>query len=102
MIRWIEKSEPAAESQVHLMLAGVMWALVGAVLVAFGSPWLWQSSTPATPWLFGLALAIGAFKARFVWLFDTLPRFRFLSENQAGSRSRGSFLNPISRFPEPF
>ena len=66
MARWVENTKPAAAAQVHLMLAWVMWAVVGTVLVGFGSRWLWQSPTPAAPWLAGLALAIGAFKARFI------------------------------------
>ncbi len=66
MARWVEKSKPAAEARVHLMLAWVMWGMVGAVLVGFGGRWLWQSPTPSTPWLTGLAMAIGVFKARFV------------------------------------
>jgi len=66
MAQWVEKSKPAAAARVHLMLAWLMWAVVGTVLVAFGSRWLWQSPTPAKPLLTGLALAIGVFKARFV------------------------------------
>jgi len=48
------------------MLAWLMWAVVGTVLVSFGIRWLWWTPTPSTPWLTGLAMAIGAFKARFV------------------------------------
>ncbi len=66
MVGWVEKSKPAAAARVHLMLAWVLWAVVGTVLAGFGARWLWQSQTPATPWLTGLAVAIGAFKARFV------------------------------------
>jgi Ni/Fe-hydrogenase subunit HybB-like protein len=63
---WVERLKPGAAARVHLLLAGLMWALVGAALVGFGGWWLWQLPTPAAPWLVALALVIGVFKARFV------------------------------------
>ena len=63
---WIERYKPVAAVRVHLLLAGLMWMVVGAALVGFGGRWLWQLPTPAAPWLAALALAIGVFKARFV------------------------------------
>ena len=65
-MRWVEKYKPAAAVRAHLLLAGLMWAVVGAALVGFGGRWLWQLPTPAAPWLAALAVVIGAFKARFV------------------------------------
>jgi len=63
---WVEKYKPAAAVRAHLVLAGLMWTVVGAALVSFGGRWLWQLPTPAAPWLAALAVVIGAFKARFV------------------------------------
>ncbi len=63
---WVERYKPAAAVRAHLLLAGLMWTVVGAALVGFGGRWLWQLPTPAAPWLAALALAIGVFKARFV------------------------------------
>jgi hypothetical protein len=63
---WVERYKPAAAVRAHLLLAGLMWTVVGAALVGFGGCWLWQLPTPAAPWLAALALAIGVFKARFV------------------------------------
>ena len=63
---WVERYKPAAAVRAHLLLAGLMWTVVGAALVGFGGRWLWQLPTPAAPWLAALAVVIGAFKARFV------------------------------------
>jgi hypothetical protein len=63
---WVERYKPATAVRAHLLLAGLMWTVVGAALVGFGGRWLWQLPTPAAPWLAALALAIGVFKARFV------------------------------------
>lgn len=63
---WVERYKPAAAVRAHLVLAGLMWTVVGAALVGFGSRWLWQLPTPSAPWLAMLAVAIGIFKSRFV------------------------------------
>jgi len=63
---WIESHKPAAAARVHLFLAGLMWSLVGTALVGFGGRWLWQSSNSGGWWMAGLAVLIGALKARFV------------------------------------
>jgi hypothetical protein len=63
---WVERHKPAAAVRAHLVLAGLMWTVVGAALVGFGSRWLWQLPTPSAPWLAMLAVAIGIFKSRFV------------------------------------
>ena len=65
-MRWVERYKPAAAVRAHLLLAGLMWAVVGVALVGFGGRWLWQLPTPAAPWLAMLAVAIGIFKSRFV------------------------------------
>lgn len=63
---WVERYKPAAAVRAHLVLAGLMWTVVGAALVGFGGRWLWQLPTPTAPWLAMLAVAIGIFKSRFV------------------------------------
>lgn len=63
---WVERYKPAAAARVHLLLAGLMWTLVGAALAGFGGRWLWHSSMSAAPWLAALAVAIGVSKSRFV------------------------------------
>jgi hypothetical protein len=63
---WVERYKPAAAVRAHLVLAGLMWTVVGAALVGFGGRWLWQLPTPSAPWLAMLAVAIGIFKSRFV------------------------------------
>ena len=37
---WVERYKPAAAVRAHLVLAGLMWTVVGAALVGFGSRWL--------------------------------------------------------------
>jgi len=63
---WIEMHKPAASAHVHLLLAGLMWAVVGAALAGFGGRWLWQSSAAHAWWLAGSAAVVGAVKAHFV------------------------------------
>jgi len=65
-MRWVERYKPAAAVRAHLLLAGLMWTVVGAALVGVGGRWLWHLPTPAAPWLAVMAAVIGAFKARFV------------------------------------
>ena len=62
---WVESHKPAAAAHVQLLLAGLMWTVVGAALAGFGARWLWQSPAWTAPWLV-LAVAIGAVKARFI------------------------------------
>jgi len=63
---WIETHKPAASAHVHLLLAGLMWAVVGAALAGFGGRWLWQSSAANAWWLALSAAAVGAVKASFI------------------------------------
>ena len=92
MTRWVEIKKPAAAVPVHLMLAWLMWASVGISLVGFGGRWLWQSPTPATLWLAGLALAIGAVKARFV-LDNVARRIVDRIRQRGDGRCLGGFLS---------
>jgi hypothetical protein len=62
---WAESHKPAAAAHVHLLLAGLMWTVVGATLAGFGARWLWQLPGRTAPWLV-IAVAIGVIKARFV------------------------------------
>ncbi|RLE26999.1 MAG: hypothetical protein DRJ65_04170 [Acidobacteria bacterium] len=45
--QWIERSKPAADAQVHLMLAWIMWAVVGTVLVGFCGGYGWWRPSPS-------------------------------------------------------
>jgi hypothetical protein len=50
----------------QLMLAWLMWAAVGSVLVGFGARWLWESAPVAAPWAAAGSLVAGAVKSRLV------------------------------------
>jgi len=74
------------------MLVGLMWTVVGVTLVGLGGRWLWQSPIPAAPWLAALALAIGAFKARFV-LDRAARRIVDRIRERGDGRCLGGFLS---------
>ena len=89
---WVERYKPAAAVRAHLLLAGLMWAVVGLTLIGFGGRWLWQLPTPAAPWLAALALVIGAFKARFV-LDRAARRIVDRIRERGDGRCLGGFLS---------
>jgi hypothetical protein len=66
LTHWVESHKPAAALPTHLMLAWLMWVVVGATLVGVGARWLWQAAPIAAPWLAVGAVAIGAIKSRLV------------------------------------
>jgi hypothetical protein len=66
LTHWVESHKPAAALPTHLMLAWLMWVVVGATLVGVGARWLWQAAPIAAPWLAAGAVAIGAIKSRLV------------------------------------
>jgi hypothetical protein len=89
---WLESHKPAAPVTVHLLLAGLMWTVVGAVLVVVGGRWLWRSEAAAASWLAALALGLGALKARFVLdrtARKTVERIR----ERGDGRCLGGFLS---------
>ncbi|MCK5376249.1 MAG: hypothetical protein KAJ97_04145 [Acidobacteria bacterium] len=88
----MDSHKPAAAAHVHLMLVGLMWTVVGVALVGWGGRWLWQSPIPAAPWLAVLALAIGAFKARFV-LDRAARRIVDRIRERGDGRCLGGFLS---------
>jgi hypothetical protein len=50
----------------QLMLAWLLWATVGSVLVGVGARWLWESAPAAAPWVGTGCLAVGAIKSKLV------------------------------------
>ena len=89
---WLESHKPGAPVTVHLLLAGLMWTVVGAVLVVVGGRWLWRSEAAAASWLAALALGLGALKARFVLdrtARKTVERIR----ERGDGRCLGGFLS---------
>jgi hypothetical protein len=50
----------------QLMLAWLIWVVVGAGLAGFGARWLWQAAPASAPWIAIAAVAIGVIKSRLV------------------------------------
>jgi len=50
----------------HLMLAWLMWAVVGAGLAVVGMRWSWESAPALAPWIALGTVAAGALKSRVV------------------------------------
>ena len=53
-------------SEMQLLLAWLMWVMVGSALVGFGTWWLWESAPNAAPWVAAGSLFAGAVKSRLV------------------------------------
>ena len=66
MTYWAESHKPAAAVPTHLILAWLMWAVVGTALAAVGARWTWESTPAAAAWLTAGAVAVGAAKSRLV------------------------------------
>jgi hypothetical protein len=63
---WVDRHKPAAAMRTQLMLAWLMWAIVGSVLAVVGARWLWESAPVAAPWVAAGCVAVGAIKSRLV------------------------------------
>ena len=62
---WLEVHKPSGSARLHLLLAALMWSVVGAVLLVFGVLWvLGGQGRLALPLVAG-AVALGLLKARF-------------------------------------
>jgi len=68
MLDHLDAYKPAASARTHLLLAAVMWTVVGCVLAALGALWLLGSHV-AGVWLwFAASVVLGVLKARLVLL----------------------------------
>jgi hypothetical protein len=74
MREWLEAHKPAASRRAHLLLAALMWSVVGAALLAFGVRWMLGSDAPRAWALLGVAVAIAV----------GLAKGRLLLERAAG------------------
>jgi hypothetical protein len=66
LTHWAENHKPAAGVSTHLMLAWLMWLIVGSALVGFGIRWTWEAESVVAPWVAAVAIAVGAVKSRVV------------------------------------
>lgn len=58
MHAWLHTYKPSASRQTHLLLAALMWSIVGTALLVVGTRWMWRSHVPFK--MLGPALAIAA------------------------------------------
>jgi hypothetical protein len=88
----LEAYKPTAPARVHLLLAALMWTIVGSVLAVVGGHWL-LGARIAYPglWLI-LAAALGCLKARFV-LLRTARRVVDRIRTRGDGRCIGGFVS---------
>ena len=87
--------KPAAPARIHLLLAAVMWTLVGTGLFVFGARWVLSGAPRWAPALLAGAIIIGLLKAIFVLrrtAIRTIERIRARGDG----RCLGGFLSPAS------
>lgn len=90
MRRWLQAYKPAASSKTHLLLAAVMWSIVGSLLLTFGA--VWTVTAVLGVWLLPVAISIGIVKARFV-LNRTAARMINRIRTRGDGRCLGGFIS---------
>jgi hypothetical protein len=78
----VSSLKPAAPAWLHLLLAALVWTVVGGLLLFFGARWAQGWHDPAMPLVLGGALAVGALKGLLVMR-------RIAGRNVARIRARG-------------
>jgi len=89
---WVDSHKPAAAVHVHLMMAWLMWVVVGASLLGFGVRWVWREPLVVTLWLVGAAATVGILKSRLV-LDRAARRITDRIRQRGDGRCLGGFLS---------
>ena len=89
---WVDTHKPAAAAHVHLMLAWLMWAVVGGLLLGFGVLWVWRESSVVTLLMVAGAAAVGILKSRLV-LDRAARRITDRIRQRGDGRCLGGFLS---------
>lgn len=92
MVNWLDTYKPAASARLHLLLAAMMWTVVGAVLLFFGVRWLWGAETLYVWLLSVVAVLAGLLKASFV-LKPAADRISKRIRTRGDRRCIGGFLS---------
>jgi hypothetical protein len=92
LTNWVETHKPAARIQTHLMMAWMMWFIVGSTLAIFGARWLWEAAPVRAPWIAAAAIALGAVKSRLV-LEKAAKRVIERIQTRGDGRCLGGFLS---------
>jgi hypothetical protein len=88
----LEEYKPAASARTHLLLAALLWTVVGGMLLLFGMRWSIRAAIPYVWLLLALAIAAGVFKALFV-LECTARRTIDRIRERGDGRCIGGFLS---------
>jgi hypothetical protein len=92
MPEWLRTLKPAAPARVHLLLAALMWTVVGGAMVFFGIRWV-LVGWGARSWpLIVLAVGIGLAKSHFV-LDRAARRVVARIKERGDGRCIGGFLS---------
>lgn len=95
MRAWLHRYKPSASSRTHLLLAALMWTVVGTALATAGVIWLRQGC--ANPIRFAVLLVVaaacGAAKARFA-LAPAAQRIATRIRVRGEGNCLGGFLSP--------
>ena len=92
MRNWLNTYKPAAAARTHLLLAALMWTIVGVLLLSVGAHWLLAAPLWLIVPLLALALVLGLLKARFV-LKRTVTHMIERIRSRGDDRCLGGFLS---------
>ncbi len=85
--------KPAAPASAHLLLAGIMWTVVGALLGFFGGLWVVEA-WPGPAGRAGIAVAAAVGWAKSVWVLDrSAARIAARIVERGDGRCLGGFLS---------
>jgi hypothetical protein len=92
ILNWLEARKPVAPVRVHVLLATLMWTIVGLFLFVRGASNMLSLPGPVNPWWLIVAAIIGVLKGRLI--FDkTAVRVISRIESREGDRCLGGFLS---------
>jgi len=92
MSDFLNSYKPAASARWHLLLAAMMWTVVGAALLFVGVRWELAGHIPHVSLLLTLAVVIGLLKGRFV-LERAAERIIERIRTRGDGRCLGGFLS---------
>lgn len=92
MANWLHSLKPAAPVRVHLLLAALMWTLVGGSLLFFGIRWAMKGPMTHPVWLIAPTVAVGLLKSRFM-LDRSANRIAERIKKRGDGRCIGGFLS---------
>jgi hypothetical protein len=88
----LHRFKPAAPVRIHMVLAGLLWSVVGTLLALFGTVWIWSSGLPHAVFFSIAAVVIGLVKSRLV-LDKAARRIAQRIEERGDGRCVGGFLS---------